>query len=311
MFKVLNRFALFSAVILLTFVATRAMVRALPGDPLETLLAETGTSIPKGVLRAELQLDRPFVQATWDQTRSALRGDFGTSILSRRPIAPILLERFQKTLLLTLVSLGLTLLCSVTLAYFSVFHLESASGRILNRSANAVCTVHGALASAMPTPWTGPLLAWFFAVNFHIFPLGNHVALPALTIAFSFSGLWARLIRQRMRESLASGAAPGARARGIPEWKVILKYGLAPASGALLAYLGTQTGALLSGAFVTEMIFDWPGLGMLLVDAVLKRDYPVVEAAVFATASASIIGTWCGDWLQSFVDPRLERLEEK
>ena len=281
------------------------MIRALPGDPIETLFAETGTSVPRDVLKAELGLDESFFYSTLHQAKAALHGDFGTSILSRKKIGPLLFSRLRRTATLTFIALLISITVSVALAFFSVLDFQTPGGRLLNKLANGFCTLYGTLASAMPTPWTGPIFALFFSVTFHLFPLGNHITLPALTLAFSFSGLWARLIRQRMRETLFAGAAPGARARGIPEWKIILKYSLAPASGALLAYLGTQIGALLSGAFVTEVIFDWPGLGMLLIEGVLKRDYPVVEAAVFLTASVSLLGTWCGDWLQSSVDPRL------
>ena len=148
-------------------------------------------------------------------------------------------------------------------------------------------------------------MIYFFGILIPIFPAGNSIFLPALALAFGFSGIWARLIRQRVRETLEHGAAPGARARGIPEWKVILKYGLAPASGALIAYLGTQFGALLGGTFVTEVIFDWPGMGLLLVDGVLHRDYPVVEATAFVGATVALLGNALGDWAQSKVDPRI------
>ena len=145
---------------------------------------------------------------------------------------------------------------------------------------------------------------YVLAVALPLFPVSGGLALPALTLSIPFSGLWSRLIRERVSETLRLGAAPGARARGIPEWRVVIKYGLAPASGSLLAYLGTQFGALLGGAFVTEAIFDWPGLGSLLVDSVLRRDYPLVEAAVFAAAAASLLGSLFGDWAQTWIDPR-------
>ncbi|MGZ3708826.1 MAG: ABC transporter permease subunit, partial [Bdellovibrionota bacterium] len=96
-----------------------------------------------------------------------------------------------------------------------------------------------------------------------------------------------------------------ARARGLPEWRVLVKYGLAPCSGALLAYLGTQAGALLGGAFVVEMIFSWKGLGSLLVESVLRRDYPLVEAGTFVASAAILAGNWAGDFAQRRMDPRL------
>jgi ABC-type dipeptide/oligopeptide/nickel transport system permease component len=172
----------------------------------------------------------------------------------------------------------------------------------LSRSADRFCDFHGAVAAAIPTAWSGPALMVVFCVWIPLFPIGHHWALPAITLALSFTGFWSQLLRARIRETLAEGFADPARARGVPEWKVILKYGLAPAAGALAAYLGTQIGALLGGAFITEYIFDWRGMGTLLIDSVLKRDYPIVEAAVFFTAFFSLLGTALGDWAQSVLE---------
>jgi peptide/nickel transport system permease protein len=287
-------------VLALVFAASRAMIRALPGDPLDTLLAETGTSIPREELAAELRLDRPFLAALAEDARGALRGDFGRSVFTREPVGPRIASGLGRTALLAGASLVLGLAAAVLLGLAAATGPSTRIGRL----SDAFCTLHGAVAAALPTPWIGPLLAYALAVQLPLFPIGGHLALPAITLAFAFSGLWARLIRERVRETLALGAAPGARARGVPEWKVALKYGLAPASGALAAYLGTQVGALFAGAFITEAVFDWPGMGTLLVDAVLQRDYPVVEAGVFVTAAAALVGTALGDWAQERLDPR-------
>jgi peptide/nickel transport system permease protein len=298
--RVLSRTLSGITVLLIVFAASRAMILSLPGDPIDTLLAETGTSLPREELRAELGLDRPFLLSLLDDVKAAGKGDLGRSILSRQPIAPLLVERFSRTVLLALLALTLGLSASLVLGILAAANPRGRTGIWANR----ICTVHGAISAALPTPWLGPLLIYCFAVALPIFPLGGHPALPALALALAFSGLWSRIIRERVRETLEFGAAPGARARGIAEWRVALKYGFAPASGALLAYLGTQAGSLMAGAFVTEVIFDWPGLGSLLVDAVLKRDYPVVQAAIFVGAAASLIGTWSGDALQAWMDPR-------
>lgn len=283
--------------LLAIFAGTRALVRALPGDPLQTMVEETGTTIPEAELRSELGLDRPFLPALAQDLRRALHGDLGASLLSRQPVAPLLAERLARTLELSLAALALGLALSVSLGLASA---AAPGGR-----ADRFCTLYGAVAAALPTPWIGPALLVALALWIPLFPVGGRLALPALTLALSFSGLWARLIRERVRETLRDGAAPGARARGIPEWKVTLKYGLAPAAGPLLAYLGTQLGALLAGAFVTEVIFDWRGMGSLLVEAVLRRDYPVVESATFVAAAAALLGNWLGDELQSGADPRV------
>ncbi|MGK5089494.1 ABC transporter permease [Bdellovibrionota bacterium FG-2] len=292
----------FLTLLLIIFAASRAIVRALPGDPLETLIAESGSSIAPEDLRIQMGLDRPFFQALVFDLKNAVQGNLGVSLLNREPIALLLASRFVKTLKLACLALILSLTASLTLGLFA------ASGHsLIARIADRICTYYGALSAAMPTPWLGPILLLVFCVWIPIFPSSNHIVLPALTLAFSTAGFWARLIRQRVRETLAEGSAPGARARGVPEWKVILKYGLAPASGSMIAYLGTQFGAMLGGAFITEIIFDWRGMGMLFVEAVLKRDYPVVEAATFTTAALILCGTTLGDFLRTFMDPRSQQ----
>lgn len=290
----------FLLILLVLFCASRALIRALPGDPLDTLVAETGTSVPREALASELGLDRPFLESLSHDFARAVRGDFGRSIISREPVAPILQERFKNTLVLTLAALSLALLVSVALGLLAAPSPGSRADRF--------CTFYGSLNAALPMPWKGPILIYLLAVVIPLFEIGYSLSLPALALSLGFSGLWSRLIRERVRETLGAGAAPGARARGVPEWKVLLKYGLAPCAGSLLAYLGTQLGALLSGAFVAEVIFDWPGMGSLLVEAVLRRDYPVVESCVFLGAAVALLGTLLGDWAQNLADPRLEKL---
>jgi ABC-type dipeptide/oligopeptide/nickel transport system permease component len=282
-------------ILFLVFLASRAIVRTLPGNPLETILAETGTTLAPAVIQAELGLDRPFIPSLFEDLKKIMHGDWGRSLLTNTPIGPVLADAFKHTFILTTTALLIGLTISLAIS--------------VPASLDKFCSLYGSLTAALPTPWLGPILAYIFAVKLPLFPIGGHVALPAFTLALGFSGFWARLIRERLRESLAFGAASGARARGIPEWKVIFKYGLAPVSGALLAYLGTQIGLLLTGAFVTEVIFDWPGIGTLLIDAVLKRDYTTVEAAVFVAATTSLLGTAVGDWTQSKFDPRTKAHE--
>lgn len=285
------------ALVLAIFAASRGLVRALPGDPIETLIAESGTRIPAEELRHEMGLDRPFLSALGDDLHRASHGDFGRSLLSGGEVGPLLFHRFANTLALTLLSLLLATSLSVLLGVHAARTPGSRSDRL--------CTALGAISASLPVPWIGPVLLLVFAVWVPIFPTGGGLLLPAITLALSLSGFWARLVRERTRDALLHGWADSARARGVPELKVLLKYGLWPVSGSLIAYLGTQVGALLGGAFVIEAVFDWKGIGSLLVDAVLKRDYPVVEGAVFVTAAAAVLGTRLGDWAQAAIDPRV------
>lgn len=283
-------------VLLAVFGLTRALVRALPGDPIETLVAESGTSIPVRELREELGLDRPFLLAAGQDLSRALHGDFGRSLISGRPVAQTLSVRLAATAELACAAFVLSLAASLWLGLAAAANPGGAADRI--------CTLVGALTAALPTPWIGPMLFIAFALWIPIFPSGGHLALPALTLTIAHTGIWARLFRERVGETLAQPAAVAARARGLREFVIVIKYGLAPASGALAAYLGTQLGALFAGAFVVEVIFDWKGLGTLLVDAVLKRDYPVVEAATFVAAAACLAGNRLGDLFQDLVQAR-------
>jgi ABC-type dipeptide/oligopeptide/nickel transport system permease component len=293
----LARFGASVLILLVIFTASRALVRALPGDPLETLMAESGTTVPVEAVRAEMGLDRPFFPAlVSDLTRLARHGDLGTSLISRQPVAPLLAERFARTAELAALAFFIALLVAFPLALAAAAQPSGFWSRL--------CDLYGGLTAALPTPWIGPMLLVLFAVKIPLFPVGGHIALPALTLAIGFSGLWARLIRERVADQLQYGSATGARARGLSETSVLLKHGFAPVAGAIAAYLFTQLGALLAGAFVTETLFDWRGMGSLLIDAVLKRDYPVVEAGAFVAAAASLGGTLLGDWAQKRLDPR-------
>lgn len=292
----LARLSTAALMLLLIFAGTRALVRALPGDPVETLASESGTVLSVESLRQEMGLDQPYFASLVRDLNQFAHGDWGYSLFSRKPVAPLVRERFVRTLELTALALVLGLGASLALGLSAAACPGGRSDRF--------CDLFGAVTAALPTPWIGPMLLALFAVKVPIFPAGNHPALPAITLALSFAGLWSRMIRERVNETLALGAAPGARARGLAESRVIIKYGLAPSAGALLAYLGTQAGGLLAGAFVTEVLFDWRGMGSLLIEAVLKRDYPVIEASVFVAAAASFAGTLVGDSLQRFADPR-------
>lgn len=287
-------------VLFAVFAASRALIRALPGDPLDTLLAETGTSLSRDLLREELHLDQGYFGALGADLKQWLKGDLGVSILSRKPIGPLLAERFAQTLKLTgaVIALGLSL--SLVIGLLSS---NPALGGI-QRGMDRFCTAFSALAAALPAPWTGPMLMYALAIALPLVPVSGSLLLPALTLSLGFIGLWSRLVRERVREVLRLGSAQAARARGIAEWKITLKYGLAPASGALIAFLGTQIGGLLSGAYVIEVIFDWPGMGSLLIESVLKRDYPLVEATIFVTGAVSMLGTLAGDGLQLWLFPQ-------
>lgn len=294
----------FLVTLLMVFVLSRALIRFLPGDPMELLEAETGGRVSAASIREELRLNEPFASALVSDLGSFVRGDLGLSFIRREPVAPMLVSRAKATLELVLLASLIGTVLSLTFGLGSNLGRSSRFARFSDRA----CTLWGALSAALPSPWLGPILVLILCVWIPVAPLGESPVLPSLTLALLIAGVWARLIRQRVRDTLHAGRintpASAARARGIPELRILWKYGLAPASGALIAFWGTQLGALLAGSFVIETVFNWPGMGMLIVDGILARDYPVVEAGIFWAAAMTLGGNFLGDSLRVLIDPR-------
>jgi len=302
----LKRLAAILLLLFLIFGVTKGVLRFLPGDPVDVILAETGANIDPEVLRHSLGLDRPFFPATLQQISALLlHFDWGTSVSLKTPIGPLLLERFRSSAMLAVCSLVSTLTLSFLFAFFA--HLPSPFQSILRKAVK----LFSAVSVALPTAWIGPLLGLLLAVKLKIFTLTGGIALPVVTLTLALSGFWVRAIFETLDRELRSDVARTARAKGQSEWLVVWKHAFLPAAGPLLAYLGSQTGALFAGAVITETLFDRPGLGSLFVESIFKRDYPLIESVLMVSAASILIGNLVGDFLQEAVQPRLRMREER
>ncbi len=301
--RVLKRLGTIFVLILLIYIAGKGLLRLLPGDPVDVILLETGATIDPDVLRHSLGLDRAFLPSTLSQLRELfLHFNWGTSITQKIPIGPLLAERTAASLALAVLTLLLALPFSFLVAFYANY--PSRFRATIHRFA----TFSSALSTALPTAWIGPILGFLLAVKFRVFSLTGGIALPVITLTVGLSGFWIRVIVETLERELRRDAVRTARAKGLSEWKVLLKHAFIPAAGPLVAYLGSQAGVLFAGAVITETLFDRPGLGSLLVDSIFKRDYPLIEAALITTSSLILIGNFLGDILQHHIEPRL-RLE--
>jgi peptide/nickel transport system permease protein len=292
-------FAIFCLLILI-FLAVKGVLRILPGDPVDAILAETGANLDPEVLRHTLGLDRPFLAATAVQLAAIFRSfDWGTSLVRREAIGPLLRERAASSLLLGGVAISGALAFSFAMAFLA--ELPSRASVPLRHGIR----LFSALAVALPTAWFGPILGFLLAVEARIFALSGGIALPALTLGLGLSGFWLRAFSETLGREMRGDVVRTARAKGLGEWAVIWKHGFIPAAGPLAAYLGSQTGALFAGAVITETIFDRPGLGSLLVEAIFKRDYPLIEGTLILTAVFILFGNFFGDLLQEMIQPKL------
>jgi ABC-type dipeptide/oligopeptide/nickel transport system permease component len=231
-----------------------------------------------------------------------LRGDMGRSIVDKRPALNSVLGRFPSTLELTLAAMLIVLVVGIPVGVISAVKRGSLIDRI---------TMFGVLTGqSMATFWVGILLILIFAVHFRWLPVSGkggvkNLVLPAITLSLYMTALTARMTRSSMLEVWGQDFVRTARAKGLRESAVIIRHSLRAALIPVVTVLGLQFGGALAGAIVTESIFAWPGVGSFVLDAIAKRDYPVVQATVMVVATAYILTNLIVDVLYVVLDPRI------
>jgi ABC-type dipeptide/oligopeptide/nickel transport system permease component len=273
-----------------------------PGDPVEIMLGETAAPADVAALRRELGLDRPLAERYVLFVTRAARGDLGHSIAFRAPVASVIAARYPATLELAgaafLLALGLALPLGVAAAV--------RPRTLVDRAARAA-----SLAGAcLPSFWLGPLLILLFSIHLGWAPVSGrgspaHLVLPAATLALGMAAVLLRLTRASMLAALREDYVRTARAKGVPEWRVIAVHALRNALLPVTTVAGLQMGALLAGAVITETIFAWPGIGRLVVQAIDARDYPLAQGCVLAIGCTYVAVNAATDLLYRAIDPRL------
>jgi peptide/nickel transport system permease protein len=241
-----------------------------------------------------------------------LRGDLGRSLWMKRPVLPEVLQRLKATLLLTLTALVLSTIGGLALGVASAAWPRS----LLDRT-SAVASLFGA---SMPSFWLGIVLMVVFALWLGWLPasgmfapygggdardLAAHLILPALTLAAASVTIVARLTRSTMLETLGQDYIRTARAKGVAEGLVVLRHGLKNALIPIVTVIGVQAGYLLGGAVLTETVFAWPGVGTLMVQGILARDFPLVQGCVLVVALSFALINLAVDLLYAWLDPRI------
>jgi peptide/nickel transport system permease protein len=283
-----------------------------PGDPVEIMLGSQATQEDRVRLRAELGLDQPLHVQYVRWLGHVLRGDLGRSIWMKRPVLAEVLVRFKATLVLTGTALLLSTAVGVALGVASATRPNS----LLDRT-SAVASLFGA---SMPSFWLGIVLMVVFALWLGWLPASGmyapygggdlrdllaHLALPAVTLAAASVTIIARLTRATMLETLGQDYIRTARAKGVVERGVVLRHGLKNALIPIVTVVGVQAGYLLGGAVLTETVFAWPGVGTLMVQGILARDFPLVQGCVLVVALSFVLVNLAVDLLYAWLDPRI------
>lgn len=309
------------------------LLKATPGDPADAFLGNRAPEEVKAALREQLGLNRPIYVQYFSYLGNLLRFDFGKSITSSgKAVVDVIKDNFPATLELAIGSMIVAFVVGVVIGTISA----SKPGTI----ADAGGRLFGIISYSLPIFWVGMLLQLILSVQLHIFPLGGrfpadltppetitglytidsllrldvgkfltalyHLALPCLTLGVLLSGIFERIVRVNLKQSMKAEYVEAARARGIPERRILIAHALKNAMIPVITVLGLTTASLLGGAVLTEVTFSWPGLASQLYEAISNRDYPTVQGIMVFFAAIVVIASILIDMINAWIDPRIK-----
>ncbi len=274
-----------------------------PGDPAKILLGERAPAAEVAALRTQMGLDDPFLVQFFNFIKNAVQGDFGRSLVTKRPVAEELFARFPATIqlagsaVLIAVAIGIPVGIISAIKQYSFFDGATMTLALVGVS--------------MPNFWQGLMMILLFSVYLRWLPSSgygtfSHLIMPAATLGTSSAALITRMTRSSMLEVVRQDYIRTARAKGLDEKVVINKHALKNALIPVVTVIGLQFGYLLGGAVLTETVFSWPGVGRMMVDAIRQKDFPVVQAGVLMLALAFSLVNLFVDILYAYIDPRIK-----
>ncbi|MDX8390688.1 MAG: ABC transporter permease [Mariprofundaceae bacterium] len=277
------------------------LIHLIPGDPVDALLGEHALPADREAMRIALHLDRPLMEQYGDFLTGVLVGEWGESIIDHRPVFDRIVERLPATLELAIWSLLLASLLALPLGYIAARHANST----IDISAMSFSL----LGVSIPNFWLGPLLMLFFSIMLGWLPVSGrgsaaHLVLPVITLGTALAAVLSRMLRSALLEAMSLDAIRTARAMGVNESQLWKRHAGRLAMVPVVTMFALQTGALLTGAVITETVFDWPGLGLLTIEAIQQRDYPLVQASIMVIACFYLAANLCADIFSQLLDPR-------
>ena len=285
----------------------------IPGDPATAILGSYATPENVEKLNRDLGLDKPLVARYFIWLGNLLTGDFGRSFSLNRPVLDEILERFNATLVLAGTSFVLCSLLGILAGVVSAARQYGLADKLI--------TFAVLIGISVPSFFLGMMMILAFAVNLRLLPVSGmyaiygggdlpdllrHLIMPAAALSVVATGVIARMSRSAMLEVLRQDYIRTARAKGVRERRVIMGHALRAAMVSIIPVLGLQAGFVLSGSVYIEIVFQWPGVGRMLVDAILKRDILLVQGGVVFVAACYVFFNICVDVAQSLLDPRIK-----
>ena len=279
-----------------------SLIHLVPGDPAQAMLGDGASPADVAQLRTRLGLDRPLGEQYASYLSGVVRGDFGVSFRTDRPVVSQILERLPATAELAAAAMAVAVVIALPLGVIAAVRRGS-------------WVDHGAMTLALagisvPGFWLGPLLALLFAVELGWLPVSGrgtmaHLILPALTLGSALAALVARMTRASLLEELREPYVAAARARGSSRARAVVAHALRNSLIPVVTILGLQLGAVLTGTIITETIFAWPGVGRLLIQSITFRDYPMVQGCILFIAVTYVSMNLLTDLVYGWLDPRI------
>lgn len=278
------------------------LLHFIPGDPVDLMLGDSALGTDRETLRDQLGLNDPLIVQYLRYFGDLLHGDWGTSLFSKKPVFEEIMERVPATMELMLGAMVVTILVAMPLGLIAAVN----KGTWIDQGA----MIFSLLGVSLPNFWLGPMLILLFSIHFDLLPVNErggleHLILPALTLGTSLASILARITRSSVVETLQAEYIRTARSKGISELRILFRHALRNALIPIVTVIGLQVGVLLSGAIITEAIFDWPGLGNLLISAINSRNYPLVQGCVLFIAGSYVMVNLVIDLLYAYLDPRI------
>lgn len=308
------------AVVALNFI----LIQFAPGDPVEVIVGEMGGASEELIaqLRAEYGLDKPVLVQLGIYLGKIVTGDFGFSIYYQQPVLSLILQRLPATVLLMISSLTVAVTVGTVLGIFSAKNPKGLLSHFV--------TVFSLAGYSAPVFWTGLMLLILFSSVVPLFPVSgmvsvrgvdglieyildvaHHLVLPTITLASIYIALYSRLARASMLDVLGADYIRTARAKGLSERQVTYGHALRNGLIPVVTMLGLQMGQLLAGAVLVETVFNWPGLGRLAYESILRRDYPTLLAILFFSAVIVVVANLLTDLAYGKIDPRIGRRKKR
>lgn len=297
-------------VVLLVLTIAFVIVRVAPGDPAALMLGPEATAQDAAELRERLGLDRPIIMQYTTFMADAVRGDLGSSLFFNQPVTTVLAARAEPTVMLALMSLFFSILIAIPIGIYAAYRRGSAFDQSVISAAM--------LAASVPSFWTGLIAQRWLATEYGWFPVSGYggpessflermyfLILPSLMLGIVNSALILRFTRASMLDVLGEDYIRTARSKGMGERRVVLRHALRNAGIPIITVIGLTFALLVSGAVVTERVFNIPGLGNLVVNAVLRRDYPVIQGTLIVVAVLYVVINLITDLLYLLVDKRV------